>query len=526
MSNSLFPVPTVPKKFNTVLNPEDSLEFTKDTYDSYFSTTVGQAHELLEQRSGAQWEAEGQDNALQLFHAAAKRVPAYTRFLTEHGVDPKRIQTFEDFREQVPVMDKDNYLRRNDIRDLCWDGDLERADILSVSSGSSGKPYLWPRDASLEFEVTYFFELFMESFFNISKRRTLVVDCFAMGMYVGGPFFLNATLRIAQKGYPVTVVTPGNVMADILRVVQELLPKYEQVILSGYPPFLKDVIENGEEEGIDWKSVNTVLLPAGEGFSEFWRDAVLDTLGQKGNVSNLLGYYGTADAAVLGVETPWSVAARRAIASDGEFVTEVFGQSRLPSFMQYFPTQRYFELIEDELHFTTANGCIPLIRYNIHDHGGLLTFDQVEDLAKKKGVDIRAALPEKAWQLPFVYVFGRSDHTVILYGANVYPENVKEALETTTIAEKCTGRFVMEVEEDHFNNSYLSIHIECQKGVRPMAKLKKQLIRTIKIVLEEVNAEYANMAKAIGDRSIPQVFLHSYGDDNYFRRDAKQKWKQ
>ena len=472
-----FPIPTVPPEFTAASAPEQSRKFAAQLYQDFFNFPIIQDRNILETTSAEDWERAGQKMALEVFHAAAERVPAYKDFLRKNKIDPEKIQTIETFKE-VPATDKKDYIKNYSLEDLSWDGNFHRSEIAAVSSGSTGKAFLWPRETRLEIEATYFFELVLDSFFAISQYKTLIVDCFAMGMYVGGPFFLNATLRTAQKGYPATVVTPGNVMDDIIRVVQEFSPYFEQIILSGYPPFLKDVIENGEDAGIEWSKYRTIIFPAGEGFSESWRAAVAKIAGITNPQTNFLSYYGTADAAVLGVETPWSVAVRQAISTDNGSVKKVFGQSRLPSFMQYLPTMRYFECVNNDLHFTTASGAIPLIRYNIGDDGGIKTPDEVAAIAHEVGLDITKKFPS-AWQLPYVYVFGRSDHTAILYGANIYPENIKSALETGNIANKCTGRFIMETEEDHHHNQHLSIHVECAKGVRLTNQLRRRVATTI-----------------------------------------------
>src|SRR3989344_8019682 len=371
-----FPLPVIPP---VLRSQHDAKKFAQAAFGDFFSYPISAAQKLLVSTKAHEWEEQGKKNALQVFHAAAQRVPAYRDFLKKEGIKPEKIKTYSDF-SQVPVVDKKNYLTRYPLGALSWDGNGQHDQIISVSSGSTGKPFLWPRDTRLELEVTYFFELIFNSFFNRPGKRTLIVDCFAMGMYVGGPFFLNTHLRIAQKGYEATIVTPGNVMDDILRVVQELAPDFDQILLSGYPPFLKDVIENGQEVGIDWSKKRVILYPAGEGFSESWRTAVAEAAGGVDEFTNFLSYYGTADAAVLGVETPWSIALRKKASKSVQTIEEIFGQNRLPSVLQYLPTIRHLEVIANEIHLTTANGAIPLIRYNIHDNGGIMTHTEVADI--------------------------------------------------------------------------------------------------------------------------------------------------
>jgi phenylacetate-CoA ligase len=529
MKNIPFPVHTIPPKAKSNETSLEAPSYANKIYKEYFNTPIKKARLALEKTSPEEWDKRGQQQALKVFHAAAERVPAYMDILKKHKVDHKDIKTFEDFK-RLPVIDKDSYLKKYPVEHLCWDGVFSKGDIVSVSSGSSGQPFLWPRDIGLEMEVTYFFEVVLDSFFHISSRKTLLVDCFAMGMYVGGPFVLNTSMRIAQKGYPFSVVTPGNIMEDILRVVKEIGRQYEQVIFSGYPPFIKDVIENGRKAGIDFNSFKTVIFPAGEGFSEAWRNAIAENASIEDPVTSLLGYYGTADAAVMGTETPWSVILRKAVSQKPANFEKVFGECRMPSVLQYIPTLRYFELINQELVFTAANGCIPLIRYNIRDKGGLWSFDDAHKHLEKIDVSYKDELTRNAqygspWKIPFVYVFGRSDHTAIIYGANVYPENIKSIVETKELGGYCTGRFVLDTEEDHTHNQHLILHLECHNHVKKTDDLRDYITKTVFKMLKEINAEYANTARANGDKTIPRIFLQEYEDPRYFPRQQKQPWR-
>jgi phenylacetate-CoA ligase len=89
-------------------------------------------------------DKRGQKQALKTFHMVAARVPAYKDFLKKSDIDPKLIKNFEDF-QKLPLITKENYLRQYPMHKLMWDGDKFNGDIISVSSGSTGEPYLWLR---------------------------------------------------------------------------------------------------------------------------------------------------------------------------------------------------------------------------------------------------------------------------------------------------------------------------------------------------------------------------------------------
>ncbi|MGH7998174.1 MAG: phenylacetate--CoA ligase family protein, partial [Brasilonema sp.] len=182
--------------------------------------------------------------ALTLFHDMAATVPAYKDFLANHAVNSDEYQNFEDF-QRLPQLRKENYLQRYPLAELCRNGQLQTCDMIAVSSGSTGKPTFWPRFFADEMQIATRFEQVFHDSFYADNRRTLAVICFTLGTWVGGMYTTNCCRYLASKGYPITVVTPGNNKEEIFRVVQELGSCFEQVVLLGYPPFLKDIIDTG-----------------------------------------------------------------------------------------------------------------------------------------------------------------------------------------------------------------------------------------------------------------------------------------
>jgi len=183
------------------------------------------------------------------------------------------------------------------------------------------------------------------------------VVCFPLGTWVGGLFTASCVRHLGAKGYPITVVAPGTNKGEILRVLPELGPHFDQVVLLGYPPFVKDVIDTGVAEGLDWSSYAIKLVLAGEVFSEEWRDLVARRAGMANPETDSASLYGTADAGVLGNETPLSVSIRRFLAGRPELASELFGDLRLPTLVQYDPGSRFFE---------AQDGTLALLRRQRH----------------------------------------------------------------------------------------------------------------------------------------------------------------
>ncbi|MCW3098291.1 MAG: phenylacetate--CoA ligase [Chthonomonadaceae bacterium] len=461
--------------------------------------------------------------ALHVCSQTARMTPAYRAFLAEHDLAPHAIVSVDDFLS-LPHLTKQNYLLKHPLPDLCRNGKLEECDMIAVSSGSTGSPCFWPRFLTDELAIAVRFEQIFHDAFRADERRTLVVICFALGTWVGGMYTAACCRHLATKGYPLTVITPGNNREEIFRVVQELGSLYEQVVLCGYPPFLKDVIDSGRARGIDWTPYGIKLVMAGEVFSEEWRTLVGERVGMQDVCTDTASLYGTADAGVLGNETPLSIWIRRFLSENPQASRALFGESRLPTLVQYDPNSRFFEVHDGHLLFTGDNG-IPLVRYNILDTGGIVPYAEMLEFLAAVGFDPLAELGPKRRgirPLPFVYVFGRSNFTISYFGANIYPENITVGLEQPHIREWVTGKFVLEAREDSDRNRSLSITIELAPGESADESRQQAVAESILIHLLRLNTEFANYTPP--EYRTPQVILLPTGDPDYFPVGVKHRY--
>jgi phenylacetate-CoA ligase len=459
-----------------------------------------------------------------LFHTVASSVPAYQAFLAEQNVDPAMIRTFEDF-QTVPQVTKKNYQQRYPLADLCRNGRLESCDMIAVSSGSTGQPTFWPRFLSDELLVVTRFEQIFHDSFQADQRRTLAVVCFSLGTWVGGMYTASCCRYLASKGYPITVITPGNNKAEIYRVVEELGAAFDQVVLLGYPPFLKDIIDSGAARGIAWQRYNIKLVMAGEVFSEEWRSLVGERMGSNSPYYSSASLYGTADAGVLANETPLSICIRRFLAGQPDAARALFGEARLPTLAQYDPLSRFFETHENALLFSGDNG-IPLIRYNILDTGGLIPYVTMLTFLAEWGFDplneLRRHGERGMRELPFVYVFGRADFTISYFGANIYPENVTVGLEQPDVSAWVTGKFVLESREDADRNRFLSVVVELAPGVESSTEKERTIGESILTQLRRLNSEFASYVPA--EYQLPRVRLAPMGDPENFPVGVKHRY--
>ncbi len=476
--------------------------------------------------------SDGAREALDLFRAVARDVPAYRSLLAEQNIDPASIRTAADFA-RLPLLDKKNYNRRFTLDELMLGGRLTRADFFAVSSGSTGEPTFWPRAQADEFPVAVRFEQVFRDAFRAHERRTLAVVCFALGTWVGGMFTSSCMRHLSAKGYPVVTATPGNKIDEILRVVQRLGPQFEQTVLLGYPPFLKEVVDAGRMQGIDWSPFKVKLVMAGEAFSETWRDLVAERLGVDDPLRFGASIYGTADAGVLGQETPVSIAIRRFLAERPEAAQAMFGDTRLPTLCQYDPTARYFESLPVEggggsLAFSGWNG-VPLVRYHIADRGGILGYDAMQAKMRDLGCDpvatVRASGGPEPRRQPFVWVFGRTDFTVSFFGANVFPETISLGLEQPEVRARVTGKFVMQVKEGLADDKpRLTVAVELAKDAGGEDAFAEAVALAILAQLRRLNSEFTNYVPQEFQK--PLVTLYPTGHPDYFPVGVKHRYSR
>jgi phenylacetate-CoA ligase len=111
--------------------------------------------------------------------------------------------------------------------------------------------------------------------------------------------------HLTVKGYPLTIVSPGNKPQEILSMLSSLKSAcadgntFSQTILFGYPPFIKGVIDAAAASGLDWEPLNVGLVLAGECYSEAWRHLVAERACIQNPARRVVSLYGTADAVSL-----------------------------------------------------------------------------------------------------------------------------------------------------------------------------------------------------------------------------------
>ncbi|HEX2754456.1 MAG TPA: hypothetical protein VHM48_03275, partial [Candidatus Limnocylindrales bacterium] len=262
---------------------------------------------------------------------ATRSVPAYGRFLAESGVNVASLFPL-GVLGHLPETDKASYVDRYGLLERCVGGAVPYpGTTIDESSGSTGTPYNWIRSRR-EREVAHrnigFFARYA-----FGTAPLVTINAFSMGAWAAG---FNMSLGMLRHGI---VKSVGPDVDKIFSTLALLGPTY-RFLISGYPPFLKHLLDEGERRGFPWADYELHALVGGEGMTEGLRDVLL------GRFVSVYSGYGATDIEIgMAGESPVSIAVRRLARARPDIARALFGtDSRLPMVFQYNPLIHFMEV--------------------------------------------------------------------------------------------------------------------------------------------------------------------------------------
>lgn len=484
----------------------------------------------LYSHTSTDWSRSTRTNILKRFRSAAEDVRAYRTFLKQNGLSSAVIENLKD-TSLIPPITKANYLRQHPWDTLCRENTLaEEPLVLTATSGSTGMPFYIPRADEVHEASMMYHRLFIERSGLDKTKPTLVVVAFGMGVWIGGVLTYEAFRRISEGGWPLSIITPGVNKKEIFEILTHVGQSYTQIILCGYPPFIKDVIDDGPHHGVHWKKWDMRIVCAAEAFSEHFRDYIMHKTGMKDPYRSMMNIYGSAELGTMATETPLSILLRRLALKHKELYKKVFSEAhRLPTLAQFIPDCAVFETGPQGEVYVTGGVALPFIRYDIGDKGGVFTYDDAVRMCREAHIDLaaeikKAHIEHTVMQLPFVYLYERADLSTKLYGAIIYPEHIKIGLQDPSLEKSITGRFTMTTENDAEHNEYLELNVELHQGVKANKKLEAALIERVMKSLIASSAEYRYLVSSIHDKVTPRIIFWPHEHPTYFTPGVKQKW--
>ena len=157
----------------------------------------------------------------------------------------------------------------------------------------------------------------------------------------------------------------------------------------------------------------------------------------------------------------------------------------------------------------------------MHDIGVILPFSKIRKVFSENGYDLdkeiaKHDLKKDQFNLPFVYVFGRGKFTATIYGANIYPDNMREVLSDRRVRTFTTGKFTLETKYIGTLDPYLNINVELAKDVKKYAQLAEKIAEIFVKKVRVLNSEYSRIYVEYGVKVKPRVALYSYADPSLF----------
>lgn len=484
----------------------------------------------LHLNKSADWSQAIPTTIFNRFKDAYKNVPAYRGFLKRFGIDATSIRT-EKSIERIPPITKTNYLRAHPWERLCKDDALANKPlVLTATSGSTGQPFYIPRADEIHDAAMVFHRLFLERSGLDSKKPTLIIVAFGMGVWIGGLLTYEAFRRASERGWPLSIITPGVNKKEIFEALARIAPAYQQIVLCGYPPFVKDLIDEAPDHGVEWKRWDMRIVCAAEAFSEHFREHIMQKTGMKDPYRSVMNIYGSAELGAMATETPFSILLRRLAIKHEALYHKLFSEAhRLPTLAQFVPDFIVFEADKNGKIYATGGTALPFIRYDIGDQGGVFTYSDVSRMCTEVGINLtaeikRAGITDTVMELPLVYLYERADLSTKLYGAIIFPEHVKIGLQNPELEKFITGRFTMTTEHDEQHNEYLEINIELQRGVNDGESIRAVLVESVVKSLSASSGEYQNNYANMHDRVAPRIVFWPHEHPKYFQSGVKQKW--
>ena len=400
-------------------------------------------------------------------------MPAYKRLLKEKGVSPCSIKDIATFKRFAPIINKDIF-SKYDIADLCLGGKLDKMKTAFLSSGFSNNFSYSVLNNNELGGAGFMCDTMLDHSFDISKKRTFWISALGMGVKV----YTNI-IPLAE-----TSVRPDMVLA----LVKKFSKYFEQLIIIGNVFFIKEVIEDGIDRGINWKDKRVNFIIGEDWFPENYRTYLLHLIGENNIVMANFGISELGPS--LFSESPCTIRIRQLAEKNPAFRSDLFGKGTdiCPELLHHHSFQTFLEEIDGEFAFTTLNpkATIPLIRYNSEDEGKIYPYDQLRKILTKNNYQNYAP----RLKLPVVSLMGRKDKFIELNNVFFTPEQVKTGIYNDfESAAATTGYFRMSKPENR-------LRIEIQ------LKEKREATRGLE------NIFYQNIAKYI--KSDFELLLYPY----------------
>lgn len=397
----------------------------------------------------------GEKQLLKAFQRASNRVPAYKDILKKKGCSPEKVTSIAAFKDLVPLITKEDVFSKYSIRDICLDGSISRMRSAMSSSGFSGVFSFGINTVENQRDAVKAIDTTLDYIFDTSRKKTLLINSLPMGVRV------PTSLQVADT----------SVRGDMaLAIFSKFSREFDQIIILSDPHFLKKILEDGAEQGIDWTRENVHLITGEDWVPETFRSYLGSLLGTNWETMErgLIG--GTMGVAELDLnlfhESRDSIRIQRAALADKRLRYALYGEGCdvQPTLFHYYPHRTFLEIVESgdgspELVVSMVSEAllIPLIRYNVQDVARIYPYNEISTILRDCGYG--HLCPEL--KLPMLSVGGRKNRVLSLENLSIAPEAIKQGLyEDFAVAAATTGYFRLSM-----NNETFLVEVQLRKGL-------------------------------------------------------------
>jgi len=484
---------------------------------------------IMKNKKSSYWEQIQKEQSIKIFKKTYGKVAAYKKFINNNKIKFSKIKEYDDFLT-LPTISKNNYLKIFPRQDLLYGNEPISPSVFTSTSGSTGKPFFFLRNYIVDLRCSIFMENFIRKG-NDKMPTTLVIICFGMGVWIGGLITFRAFDILSRRNnFPISIITPGINKKEILNILKELANEYDQIVFAGYPPLIKDIIDESDRLNLPFLKTKKIKVKfAAEAISEKLRDYIADKTNMQNMYLDTVNVYGSADIGAMAVETTTSILIKRLLMKNKKAFKALFSiTNKTPTLAQYNPNFVNFEEINGSI-ILTSDSILPLVRYEIGDKGGVFSYEKINKVLKKHGIDIKnearkLKIEDEISEMPFVYVYEREDLSTTLYGLWIYPEWLRNAMYHPIPQKNITGKFTLITKFDKDNNQYLELNVELKKNQSGSEELILQISDLVIQSLKENSSEYGELINHIKDRAHPKIKLWSYEHDLHFSPKIKQQW--
>lgn len=456
------------------------------------------------------------------FEKAKKQCPAYRKFIEEHPGEVRLNGWVPDF-SMIPPMDKGNFIKKFPMQELCHGGKLPtRGAVIDQSSGSTGKPTSWVRGPEERKAVARVIQLAFRHI--VGDKQILFINAFALGPWATG---MCVSYSICDE---CLLISTGPDVDKIAGTLEDFGPDDFLYVVAGYPPFLKMLADSKK---INWDKYEAIAFYGGEGMSEGMRDYLL------GAFQEVYGDYGASDLEInIAAENAFTVAVRRLMMSNESLRHRINSRlaslpgcerllNSLPHIFQYNQLDYLIETNEQgELLVTLcrAGNVSPRIRYNIHDNGQVLSYEELCSMLKAEGID-PSQLPASIADLPLMLHYGRSDLAASYYGCKIPPSDIEKIVfEHRELSTICNS-FRLITAEDAEHNKQLTIAFELSAD----AEAPEDADRLSELVLTSLaaqNQDYRESAQIAAQKGVfATVVFYKFREGPFAGSDIRLKNK-